>query len=104
MSQRFCDVLVVRTSFGASNTCLKQLKLWKVATEVGSIVVVGALTHCAWPQSMCDLKAVQMNVQSSQIQEQMLYKFELGYNSPKATKNIFHVKDEGAVDHNTLTR
>ena len=34
----------------------------------------------------------------------MIYKFELGHNTVKATKNICCVKDEGTVDYNTVTK
>ena len=30
---------------------------------IGSIEIVGALTHCALLHAMCDLKAIQMKVQ-----------------------------------------
>ena len=33
----------------------------KVSTEVGSIMVVGVVTHRALFHFMCDLKAAQMN-------------------------------------------
>ena len=51
-----------------------------------------------------DLKAVQTNMQCSLIQEFMLYIFELGHSTTKATKNICRAKCEGAVDHSTVTR
>ena len=44
-----------------------------------------------------------MNMQHSLIWEFMLYKFKLGHNAMKAAKNIC-AKDEGAVDHSTVTR
>ena len=53
---------------------------------------------------MHDLKAAQMNMQSSLIQGFMLYKFELAHNAAEATKNICCVKGEDAADHSTLTR
>ena len=34
----------------------------------------------------------------------MLYKFELGHNTMKATKNISCAKSEGTIDNNTVTR
>ena len=61
-------------------------------------MVVSVLTRCALLQSVCDLKAAQMNVQCSLIQELMLDKFELGYNATEVTKKIYYAKDEGAVD------
>ena len=45
-----------------------------------------------------------MNMQCSLIWEIMLYKFELGHNTVKATKNICYGKGEGAVDLSTVTR
>ena len=42
-----------------------------------------------------------MNVSRSLIQEFILYEFELGHNTAKATQTICCVK--GAVDHNTVT-
>ena len=41
---------------------------------------------------MCDLKTAQMNVQHNLIQELMLYKFKLGYNTEEAIKNIYYKK------------
>ena len=43
----------------------KQFKLWQLPTVVGSIVLLGVLTHCILLHSMCDLKPAQMNVQLS---------------------------------------
>ena len=34
----------------------------------------------------------------------MLYELRLGHNTMEATKNICYVKDEGPIDHNTVTR
>ena len=82
---------------------LKQFKLWMVPTMVGSIVLGGVLTH-ALLHSICDLKAAQINVQCSLIQEFLLYEFELGHNAVKAIKNICCAKVEGAVNHTTVTR
>ena len=47
---------------------------------------------------MCDLKATQMNVQHSFIQDLMLYMFKLDHNAMEAAKNIFCKKGEGAID------
>ena len=82
----------------------KQFKLWQVPAVFSSIVVVGALTHCALLHSVCDLKAAQMNMQSSLIQELLLYKFKLSYNTVKAIKNNCYTKGESTFDHNTRTR
>ena len=71
---------------------------------VGSIMVVGALTHYALLPSMYDLKTTQMNVPHSLIQELMPHKFELGHNVKETTKNICCAKGEGTVDHTTITR
>ena len=51
-------------------------------------MVVGALTHCALLHSICDLKATQMNMQFSLIEELMFYEFKLGHNVMEVTKNI----------------
>ena len=71
---------------------------------VGSIVVAGVLTHCALLYFMCDLKAVQINMQHSLIQELMLYKIELGYSDVEGIKNICCAKKEVAADCSTVTR
>ena len=71
---------------------------------VGSIVVAGALTHCAWLHSMWDLKATQMIVQRSLICQLMFYEYELGYNTTEAIKNVCCVKTEGTVDRSTVSR
>ena len=34
----------------------------------------------------------------------MIYEFDLGHNSGESIKNIYSAKDEGAVDHSTVTR
>ena len=44
----------------------------KIPTVVGNIAVVGALTHCVFLHSVCDLKAIQMNVQHCLILEHVL--------------------------------
>ena len=67
-------------------------------------MVVDTLTNCGLLHSVCDLKAPEINIQSSLIWEGMFYKFELGQNAAEATKNICHAKGEGKVDHNTLMR
>ena len=43
-------------------------------------------------------------MQWSLIQELMLYEFEQGHNATRAIKNICYTKDEGTVNHNTVTR
>ena len=58
-------------------TWLKQFEVQKVPIMVGSIMVVGVLTHYALLHSVGDLKAVQMNDQHGLTQKLMLYKFEL---------------------------
>ena len=68
-------------------------------------MVVGALTCCALLQFGCDLKAAQMNMQHSLIQEFMFDKFKLGHhNTVEATKNICCMKGEDVVDLSTVTR
>ena len=66
-----CDVYIILS---------KQFKLPNVPTMVGSIMVVGELTHCALLHSVYDLKATHMNVQHNE--------FDLGYVKAEATKNI----------------
>ena len=65
--------------------------------------VVNALTH-ALLHSMYNLKASQMNVQFSLIQELMVYELKLDHNAAETTKTICYAKGEGAVDHSTVTR
>ena len=66
---------------------------------VSSIMVVDALTYCALLHLICNLKAVQMNMQHSLITELMLYGVEQSYNTAEVAKNSCCVKSEGAVDH-----
>ena len=75
-----------------------------VPTVVGSILIVGVLTHCALVLSMYDLKAAQVNVQHSLIWEFMLYKFTLCHKAAEATKNICCAKSEEIIDQSTVTR
>ena len=70
---------------------------------VSNIVVVDALTY-ALLHSVYDSKAVLINVQHCLIWELMLYKFKLGPNTVKTTKNICCVKDEYAIDYSTVTK
>ena len=52
-----------------------------------------------------DLKATQMNVQYSLIQELILYEIKLDYNGmDNPPKTICWGKDAGAVDHSMVTR
>ena len=62
-------------------------------------MVVGVLTHYALLHSICDLKAMYMNVPCSLIQVFMLYKFEQGHHAAKSTKNICCVKGWRHIDH-----
>ena len=65
-------------------------------THCGRIVVVGALTRCAFLHSVRDLKAARLNaVQRSLRWELSLYVFELDHNAADATKNICGAKGEG---------
>ena len=57
----------------------------------------GALLH-----SICNLKAAQMSVQHSLIQEIMLYEFKQDHNISETTQNICFAKGEGADGHSTL--
>ena len=66
-------------------------------------MVVGALTHCALLHSVHNLKAAQLNVQCSLIQELMLYGFKLSYCTTEAPKNICCAKGGGDVDHSSVT-
>ena len=72
-------------------TWLKQCKLWKKSAVVDSIVEVSALTYSALPYYLCNLKAVQMNVQHSLFREFFPYELVLGHNATEATKK-FYVK------------
>ena len=71
------------------------------ATNAVLIMMVGALIRCTLLHSMYNLKAAQMNVQYSLIQELMLYKFEPNHNIMEVTKNICV---NGEDDHRTVTR
>ena len=71
------------------------------------MVVLCALLHSVCVcvcVCVCDSKATSMNMQHILIQELIHYKFKLGNNTMEATKNIFHAKGEGIVDHSTVTR
>ena len=69
-------------------------------TKAVHVLVVGALTLSALPNSLFDLKAVQCSL----IQKLMLYKFKPDHNAGEATKNICREKDEGALDYTTVIR
>ena len=71
---------------------------------VGSIVVVGALTHCALLHSICDLKVALINVQHCLIWELLIYDLKLGHNVMEITKNISCVKGDGTLDHKTINQ
>ena len=43
-------------------------------------------------------------MQYSQIQELVLSKFKLCHNVAEETRNIYHAKSEGTIDHSTVTR
>ena len=60
------------------------------------VVVVGALT-CVLLQLASDSKVARLSEQHSLIRELLLYKFKLGHDPVKATKNIFCAKGEIAV-------
>ena len=59
VSQKFCNILVCSMYIKQP----KQLKLWKVVTVVGSIVINCVLTCCTLLHFMWDLKATQLNIQ-----------------------------------------
>ena len=54
---------------------------------------------CVLLQAMCDMKAAQMDVQSSSIEELILYKCKLGHNITEATKYLSCAKGEDTADH-----
>ena len=64
-------------------------KQFKRKVPIGSIAVVGARTCCALVYSMCDLKAVQMNMQCNLIRESMLEEFELRQKNQKHLCVVF---------------
>ena len=64
VSQKFCNILVQTSLWDI--LWLKQFKPWKI------LVVVGVMTHCAIVHFVWSLKATEMNVQQSQIQELIL--------------------------------
>ena len=80
---------------------LKQFKLWKVLTAIGSIVVAGVLTSHALLHFVYDLKAALMNVQHCLILQLTFYDFELGNNIAEATRNICWIK---SGDHSTVNK
>ena len=100
LSQKFCNILICASYMYI--TWLKQFELWKVLTMVSSRVVVGALRYCVLLHSVCDLKAILMNVLCSLIWELMLYKFKLSNNTVEVTKNFCWVKGEAVFDHSTV--
>ena len=53
--------------FGAYTMLVNQFKSCKVLDVLGSIVVGGAQAYCALLHFVCDLKAIQINVQCSLI-------------------------------------
>ena len=78
MSQKFCNILICASLH-------HRYHLIKAIQDVeGTIMVGGALTHNALLLSMCDLKAIQMNMQCNLIHKLRLYEFKLGQNIAKA--------------------
>ena len=71
---------------------------------VKSIVVVGALTLCAFLHPLYDLKATKMNMQCICILKLRLYEFELSHNAAESTKIIYCVKGESTIDHSIINR
>ena len=100
MNQNFCNILVVHACLQLIYHVTKAVQ----TTVVGSIVVVGVLTHWALLHCVCDLKVTQMNVQLNLIWKLMIHKFELDHNAAEATKNISDIKSEEAVDHRIVSR
>ena len=66
----------------------------------GSIVLVGALPHCALFHCVWDLKTTQMNMQRSLLRKLILYESELGHNIAETTKNC--VKGDDVVKLNGI--
>ena len=78
---------------------LKQFKSCKVPAVVNNIVVVGALTRCTLPHSVCGLKTAQIKVQRRLFPKLWLYELELGHIAEEATKNICFAESEGVLDN-----
>ena len=83
MSQKFCNILVVRVSLRRGYHVVEAVQAVVGSIVVASVLICGALRH-----SVCDLKAAQMNVQWSLNRDIILFEFELDHNVLKATKNI----------------
>ena len=66
-------------------------------------MIVVVLPQSVLLHFVCDLKATQMNMQHSLIQEHAL-QIQTGHNVMEATKNVCCVKGEATVDHSTVTR
>ena len=64
----------------------KRFKLSLVLGLVGSIMISGALTHCALLHFVYDLKAMRKNMQCCQIWEFLLYEFKLCHKHFKSNK------------------
>ena len=66
-------------------------------------MVGSVLSYYSLLQYLFDLKATQMNMQHSRIQELVCYEFKLSHNVLEATKTISCVKQESTIDHSTVT-
>ena len=89
MSQKFCNILV--------HASLQHV--YHVIEPDPAVIGSNWCADMFCITSICDLKAVQVNIQCSLIWELMLYKFELNHNTAEATKNICCTTGEDAVDH-----
>ena len=83
--------------------CDMYIMIEAVQAVVVGIMVVGVLTRCALLHIVYNLKAAQMNMQHSLIQQLMLYELKLGHYTAEVTKNIYWAKSEGTLDHSTVT-
>ena len=105
MSKKFCNILVVHTSFLHLYHITKVVQaMGKVPAVVGCAMVIGVVICWALLHSVYDLKATQMNVQHNLICKLMHYDFELGHNALKATKNFCCMRSDGIINHSTFTR
>ena len=92
-SQKFSNIFV-----HTSLWCLYRMSKVVQALEGTScgIVILGALTHCASIQSVCNLKAEQMNMQCSLCV--WIEPYHCGSKNPLLCK-----KDENRIDDSTVT-
>ena len=90
-------------SFGNILACTSEQHVYPMTeafpADIGSVVIVGALTCYALLHSMCDLKAAQMSMHHTLIWWLLLYEF-----MEKTKKKLLCAKDESIVDYCTVTR